>query len=63
MDSLIPSFDASWNGSRKSPGGLYLSQRCSISLKAKNGTTVLDARTRRSLEARWLWEKLFRGTS
>lgn len=32
-------------------------------LKARNGVTVLDNRSRRSLEVKWLWEKLFRGTS
>jgi hypothetical protein len=28
-----------------------------------NGPTTLTPGTRRKLETRWLWEKLFRGTS
>lgn len=32
-------------------------------LAGVKGLTVLDSRSRRQLEARWLWEKLFRGTS
>ena len=32
-------------------------------LRAQQGVTELDGRQRRRLEARWLWEKLFRGTS
>ncbi len=32
-------------------------------LGTQHGVTELDPRRRRRLEARWLWEKLFRGTS
>lgn len=32
-------------------------------LMTRNGVTELDAAQRRRLEGRWLWEKLFRGTS
>ncbi len=32
-------------------------------LAARRGVTELDAADRRRLETRWLWEKLFRGTS
>lgn len=32
-------------------------------LRAQHGDTVLDEARRRKLEAHWLWEKLFRGTS
>jgi hypothetical protein len=32
-------------------------------LKQKRGATILDDSRRKQLETRWLWEKLFRGTS
>jgi hypothetical protein len=32
-------------------------------LRAQQGVTDLDPPRRRRLETRWLWEKLFRGTS
>jgi len=32
-------------------------------LAARQGITELDATKRKELESRWLWEKLFRGTS
>jgi len=32
-------------------------------LRAQRGVTELQLQQRRQLETRWLWEKLFRGTS
>jgi hypothetical protein len=60
---LNPEFRRLMERIAKKPGWFVPVSTLLEFLKAKNGTTVLDGRVRRSLETRWLWEKLFRGTS
>jgi predicted TIM-barrel fold metal-dependent hydrolase len=60
---LNPEFRRLMERIAKKPGWFVPVSTLLDFLKTRNGTTALNARTRRSLEARWLWEKLFRGTS
>ncbi|MFL6415021.1 MAG: hypothetical protein ACJ74Y_05060, partial [Bryobacteraceae bacterium] len=60
---LNPEFRRLMERIAKKPGWFVPVSTLLDFLKIRNGAAVLNARSRRSLETRWLWEKLFRGTS